>query len=83
MEDEQQPQVLQAEEPFLVVWSSVWPTRPDARVRFDIAPDDSAGTQLVWTLQMTQPLPGASLLGHMRKRLNVLINESLRSALGQ
>jgi hypothetical protein len=34
--DEQRPVVLEVEEPVLVVWSSLWPHRPDARIRFEL-----------------------------------------------
>jgi hypothetical protein len=80
--DEQRPEVLEAAEPYLVVWSSLWSRRPDARVRFDLAPED-AGTRLTWTLQVAEPMPDASQLGHLRKRLNQLINADLRYTFGQ
>jgi len=81
--DEQPPQVLDAEDPGLVVWSSLWSKRPDARVRFDVASDGGAGTRLRWTLLVTDPPPDPSLLGHMRKRLNQLINANLRYTFDQ
>jgi len=56
------------------MWSSLWVERPDARVRFDLSPEGGgSGTQLRWTLLFDQPLPGQTLLSHLRKRLNVLI----------
>ena len=55
--------------------ASLWVERPDARVRFDLSPEVSGGgTQLRWTLFLDEPLPVHSLLGHLRKRLNLLIN---------
>ena len=83
LDDEQSPQVLHAEHPRLVVWSSLWPRRPDAQVRFDLVSDGGQGTQLRWTLLVAEPLPGPSLLGHLRKRLNQLINANLRYTFGQ
>lgn len=70
--------------PTLVVWSSLWPSRPSDRIRFDIG-DHSGGSMLRWTLlcPLRAPEPDASKLGHLRKRLNVLINEDLRLAYGQ
>ncbi|MGW1061213.1 hypothetical protein [Micromonospora rubida] len=83
LDDEQSPQILHAEHPRLVVWSSLWPRRPDAQVRFDLVSDGGEGTQLRWTLLVAEPFPDPSLLGHLRKRLNELINANLRYAFGQ
>ncbi|WFE41576.1 hypothetical protein [Micromonospora sp. WMMD998] len=83
LDDEQPPRVLETAYPELVVWSSLWPRRPDARVRFELAPDGGAGTLLRWRLLMAEPLPDDSLLGHLRKRLNELINAELRHTFGQ
>ena len=81
--DEQLPTVLESVAPGLVVWSSLWPRRPDAVVRFDLPPGAAGGTDLGWTLLVTEPGPDAALLGHLRKRLNTLINAQLRSSYGQ
>src|SRR4051812_40634989 len=78
LDEEQPPRILTGDRPHLVVWSSLWPKRPDAQVRFDIASDGRAGTQLRWTLLMAEPMPDPSQLGHLRKRLNELINRDLR-----
>ncbi|PZF99000.1 hypothetical protein [Micromonospora deserti] len=83
LDDEQAPRILRAERPHLVVWSSLWPRRPDAQVQFHLASDSGGGTQLRWRLLVAGPLPDPSLLGHLRKRLNVLINENLRATFGQ
>lgn len=84
LHDEQAPRVVDARVPELVVWSSLWPSRPDAIVRFDLAPDRSGqGTDLRWTLLVDEPLPDASKLGHLRRRLNQLINAGLRYSYGQ
>ena len=81
--DERAPQLIEQQKPNLVVWSSLWERRPDAQVRFDLTSDGSAGTRLRWTLFVAEPLPDASLLGHLRKRLNELINANLRYTFGQ
>ncbi|MEV4654594.1 hypothetical protein [Micromonospora sp. NPDC049301] len=83
LDDEQRPRTLEARRPDLVVWSSVWPKRPDAVVRFDLPFDGTYGTDLRWTLLLAEPLPDPSLLGHLRKRLNLLINGNLRDTFGQ
>lgn len=83
LDDEQRPRIVEARPPGLVVWSSLWPSRPDALVRFDIAPDGRGGSDLRWTLLVEEPLPDASKLGHLRRRLNQLINADLRYSYGQ
>lgn len=83
LRDEQRPRIVEALSPELVVWSSLWPSRPDALVRFDIAPDGNGGTALRWTLLVEEPLPDPSKLGHFRHRLNQLINADLRYSYGQ
>jgi hypothetical protein len=72
------------EHPSLVVRSSLWLKRPDARIRFDVLPDDTGqGTDLRWTLLVEEPEPDTPLLGHLRKRVNLLINANLRFTFGQ
>jgi hypothetical protein len=84
LDDEQPPRLLETSQPDLVVWSSLWTKRPDAIVRFDLPVDRSGyGTDLRWTLLVDEPGPDDSLLGHMRKRLNQLINANLRFTFGQ
>lgn len=84
LDDEQDPQILVAETPSLVVWSSLWPQRPDARIRFDLSPDDAgSGTTLRWTLSVDAPMPDDSSVGHFRRRINELINGELRFSFGQ
>ena len=84
LEDECRPAVVESKEPSLVVWSSVWKRRPDARIRYELPQErDGHGTDLRWTLLVEKPAPDASMPGHMRKRINELINATLRYALGQ
>lgn len=84
LDDEVRPVVTTAEPPHLVVWSSLWRRRLDAVVRFDLPPDASGqGTDLRWTLLVEEPPPDDALLGHLRKRLNVLVNADLRATFGQ
>ena len=78
------PLVVERREPGLVVWSRLWPNRPDAVIRFELPADDAGhGTDLTWSLLLGEPEPDASLLGHIRKRINVLINGDLRFSFGQ
>jgi hypothetical protein len=84
LDDETEPTVIESHQPDYVIWSSLWTKRPDARLRFDL-PVDAAGegTNLSWTLTVDDPMPDAPLLGHMRKRVNELINANLRYSFGQ
>jgi hypothetical protein len=83
LDDERSPHLIDVDESHSVVWSSLWEKRPDARVRFDLASDGAGGTRLRWTLLVEEPMPDPSLLGHLRKRLNELINANLRYTFGQ
>jgi hypothetical protein len=81
LDDEVAPRVLESSRPSLVLWSSIWLERPAAQVRFDIE-DDGGGCLLRWTLVDAED-PGPAVVGHMCKRLNVLINAELRYSFGQ
>lgn len=83
LDDETPPTILESSHPDVVVWSSLWLKRPDARLRFDLPADAAGGTDLCWTVAVEGPAPDAALLGHMRKRVNELINWRLRYAFGQ
>ena len=83
LDDEIPPQVIRADEPSLVIWSSLWTKRPDATLRFDLPPDSGGGTDLCWTMTVEEPPPDDMLIRHMRKRVNELINANLRYTFGQ
>jgi hypothetical protein len=84
LDDEVPPRILERVAPSVVVWSSLWTKRADARIRFDLPLDESGyGTDLCWTLTVDDPMPGDELLGHLRKRINELINRDLRLSFGQ
>ena len=84
LDDERRPEVLEAVEPDRVVWSSLWHRRPDARIRFELPrARDGQGTDLRWVLLVDEPPPDASLGGHLRRRINQLINAELRYTFGQ
>jgi hypothetical protein len=77
-DDEVAPQVLEASRPDLVVWSSMWPTRPRDRVRFELRPADG-GCAVRWRLLTPDEAPSAETIRHLRYRLNLLINGKLRA----
>ena len=83
LDDEMRPQVCESVPSSLVVWSSLWTKRPDAVVRFDLAPHGGSGCALRWTLLVDEPVPDDALVGHLRKRMNRLINADLRYTFGQ
>ena len=80
--DEVAPHVLVSEHASVVVWSSIWPARPDAKVRFELAPA-GPGTDLRFTLLLDRPFPEDDKIRKMRKRLGWLINGQLRYTYGQ
>lgn len=82
-DDEIAPTVLESDQARLVVWSSLWPERPDAIVRFDLTATDDGGTDLRWTLCMDEPEPDTDLVSRIRHRLGELINANLRFTYGQ
>ena len=55
-DDEQRPTIGEAVEPNLVVWTSIWPWRPDARIRFDITGPPRGSATLRWTLVVDEPV---------------------------
>jgi hypothetical protein len=80
--DEVEPRVLEADKPRLVVWSSLWPSRPHDLVRLEL--DRSGGeTSLRFTLLTPDEAPDQSKTGHLRRRLNQLLFADLRFSFGQ
>jgi hypothetical protein len=84
LDDEAEPSIVTADEPHLVIWSTLWPHRPGIIIRFELEPDSGGyGTDLRWVLESDEPLADDSAIGHMRKRMNELINANLRYTFGQ
>ena len=82
LDDEVEPRILAADRPDRVVWSSLWPNRPDDEVHLSLALA-GGGTLLRFRLQTPDGLPDASRTGHLRRRLNQLLFGDLRAAYGQ
>ncbi|MGB6247451.1 MAG: hypothetical protein WBF94_21095 [Gordonia sp. (in: high G+C Gram-positive bacteria)] len=80
--DEVPPTVLVAVPPARVMWATLWPRRPDARIEFFLTPA-RGGTDLRRRLTADEPLPDDSLTGHLRRRVNELIFARLRYTYGQ
>jgi hypothetical protein len=83
LDDEVEPRVLAAEEPGLVVWSSLWPRRPDDVVRLDLSTAAGGATSLRWTMTTEADPPDDGFVGHARFRLNHLLWSDLRLSYGQ
>ncbi|QIS05397.1 hypothetical protein F5X71_26535 [Nocardia brasiliensis] len=81
--DEVEPVVLAAEEPRLVVWSSLWPSRPDDQVRIELTATTGGATVLRFVLRTPSEVPDPSKLGHLRRRLNTILFADLRFSYGQ
>jgi uncharacterized protein YndB with AHSA1/START domain len=80
--DEVEPTVLASEQPSRVVWSSLWPSRPNDEVHLELSAAQ-AGTLLRFTLLTPDSMPDVSKTGHLRRRLNYLLFADLRFSYGQ
>jgi hypothetical protein len=82
-DDEVTPRVVESEAPGRVVWSSLWPHRPEDRVVLELAPAGS-DTALTFTLfAVGDDGPDESTTGHIRHRVNHLLFADLRFSYGQ
>ncbi|MDN4160282.1 hypothetical protein [Nocardioides abyssi] len=82
-EDEVVPQVLEADEPHRVVWSTLWPHRPDDRIELAVEASGAYDTRLRFTHLTPGPLPPPATVGHLRRRVNHLLFADLRFSYGQ
>ena len=82
LSDEVEPRLLDAERPVRVVWSSLWPSRPNDRVHLELS-ETLGETLLRFTLLTPDEPPDASKTGHLRRRLNELLFADLRYSYGQ
>ena len=81
-EDEVEPRVLRAVRAELLVWSSLWPGRPDDVLTFDVRPA-GAGTALRWTLTTPGELPDDGTTARLRHRVDRLLWSDLRLSYGR
>lgn len=82
MPDETAPRVLKAEKPTRVVWSSLWPSRPNDEVHLELT-EEQGETRLKFTLLTPDDVPDESKTGHLRRRMNQLLFADLRFSYGQ
>lgn len=80
--DEVEPRILLAEPHTRLVWSSLWPGRPDDEIHFELR-SDRGGTRLGFTHLTPAELPSEGEVGHLRFRLNKLLFGDLRLSYGQ
>jgi hypothetical protein len=81
--DEVEPAVLAATEPHRVVWSSLWPSRPNDQIHCELTAVRGGETLLKFTLLTPDEAPDQSKTGHLRRRLNQLLFADLRFSYGQ
>ena len=81
LSDEIEPEILAAQEPTHLVWSSLWPSRPHDQIRFDLHSLD-ADTAVTVTLLTPNEVSDQDEAGHLRKRLNHLVGADLRFSHG-
>lgn len=82
LSDEVPPQVIESENPTLVVWSSLCATRPNDRIVIELSPA-GGGSSLRFSLLADGDPPDASRTGHIRKRVSHLLFADLRFTYGQ
>ncbi|MGN6606026.1 MAG: hypothetical protein ACTHMS_03305 [Jatrophihabitans sp.] len=89
LDDEVPPTVVSTIADSRVVWTSIWRRLPDAIIQFDLdaeasGPDaGSASTRLRWTVWTPHVVADPALVGHIRHRMNRMINADLRATFGQ
>jgi hypothetical protein len=69
-------------DPGKVVWSSLWPSRPDDLIVLELAAE-GVETSLQFTLLTPHEPPDQSKTGHIRRRMNHLLFADLRFSYGQ
>lgn len=74
--------LLAATKPERVTWSTLWPSRPNDEVHFEVTASGSQ-TLLRFTLLTPGAPPDESKAGHLRRRLNELLFADLRFSYGQ
>ncbi|WP_207619963.1 hypothetical protein [Nocardioides sp. IC4_145] len=81
--DEVVPTVLEADEPHRVLWSTLWPHRPEDVIELLVEPAARDTTRLRSTHLTPHDLPPDAKVGHLRERVNQLLFADLRFSYGQ
>lgn len=82
LDDEIEPTIIDAKKPVRVIWSSLWPSRPNDQVHLGLV---AAGNETVLRFRVltSDDPPDASKTGHIRRRINQLLFADLRFSYGQ
>lgn len=78
--EEAQPRILAVSDES-VVWSSLWPDRPNDEIRFEVAVKNSE-CLLAWELFVDAPEPDDNEAQAMASRVNKIVNNDLRRSFG-
>lgn len=82
LDDEVEPRIIRALKPESVVWSSLWPSRPNDQIHLELS---GVGGQTMVKFRLLTPddAPDPSKTGHLRRRMNQLLFADLRFSYGQ
>jgi hypothetical protein len=80
--DEVAPEVVEAERPHRVVWSSLWPGRSGDRIEMTLT-SRGLETALGFGLLAADAPPDEALTHHIRYRVNQLLYDDLRQSYDQ
>ena len=76
------PQVLESTGTTRVVWSSLWPSRPDDQIVIELR-DSDGETELEFSLQAAGDPPDTDTTSQIRHRVRHLLFADLRESYGQ
>lgn len=75
--------MLDAVEPDLVLWDSIWRSDPELAIRLDLVGSAAPDTSLTWTLLAPNAALDPTVLKLRCRRLQELINRDLGYSFGQ
>ncbi len=82
LDDEVVPQILETQKPDWIIWSSLWPSRPNDQIKIELI-DFGSGTLVRFRPLTPDEVPDPSRTGHLRRRMNHLLFADLRFSSGQ
>ncbi|GAA4698179.1 hypothetical protein [Nocardioides conyzicola] len=83
LDDEVEPELVEAEHPVRVVWTSLWPARPRDQVHLDLADGGGMDTRVRFRLLTPDEPPDEITARGLRRRLSELLFADLRYSYGQ